>query len=70
MVADYFKWEELRAWAHDKARLGSEEDSVFFMILLSKMSQIDSENKRTRFSMNRVSLRDTYQEIPFDGEDS
>ena len=69
MVSDFFKWEELRVWAHDKSRLGSEEDSVFFMILLSKMSQIDSKNKRTKFSMQRGTLQDMYPDMPFDGED-
>ena len=68
-MSDYFKWQELRAWAEDKARLESNEDSVFFVLLLSKMSQIDSASKNTRrFSMQR-SLQEIYPDTPFDGEE-
>ena len=70
MVADYFRWEELRAWAQDKVRLESEEDSVFFVLLLAKMAKIDSEIKQPRsFSMQRGTLQDMYPDLPFDGED-
>jgi len=68
MISDYLKWEELRAWAKDKSMLGSEEDSVFFTILLSKMSQIDSKNHRSSY-IQRGSLREMYPDTPFDGED-
>lgn len=69
MIADLYKWQELRAWAEDKVRLESEENSVFFVLLLSKMSQIDSANNGPRFSIQRGSLQDMYPDHPFDGED-
>ena len=70
MVVDYMKWQELKAWAQDRVRLGSEEDSVFFVLLLSKMDQIDSASNHPRsFSMQRGTLQETYPDQPFDGED-
>lgn len=69
MINDIYKWQELRAWAEDKVRLESDEDSVFFVLLLSKMKQIDSASGRDVPLIRRGTLQDMYPDLPFDGED-
>ncbi len=69
MLTDYTKWQELRAWAEDKVRLETQENAVFFVLLLSKMSQLDTANHWSTLPISRGPLQDMYPDTPFDGED-
>ena len=69
MISDLNKWQELRAWADDKVRLESNEDAVFFVLLLSKMAQLDSIRGRP-FPLTRpASFKEMYPDTPYDGEE-